>query len=607
MPRAGDVWRSPGAWPRVVASVAVLSIACRVAAQDPRLTNPVADTVYVTYNIQASQGVAAASAASAESQYVAARVVPLATGDGAAGNLPLRPGETPEAAAARYRKVPGVLSAAPELWAFAQDASGDDGVAASDTSAASPFPYYAPTGNKKWDESWAMVKTSVGYVWGRGVGGRSVDTAPSKDGDETRVCIIDSGVDCEHPELKPMCADGAAFVHNRAPQLGLQYAQDESGHGTYMAGLVAAAANDKGMAGMLYKGSALYVCKFMDGDGVGYISNALQCLRWCISKNVALSIAAWGTNLGDMEWDGPDTVGALYWQFQEEMKQQGQRHLLVTAAGNHGRQLREQKDCRSFFFMPAQLKLGNMVVVGATDETDDVWREGGGSATGDTCSAPVEGVGSNYGSRWVDIMAPGRLVWTTRLRTAAEAADGLATYKQVSGTSVATALVGGAAGLILARTWNWAAEDMVEVRVALLEGCDSVQALSRNLLDSSQQVVGGGCRLNAYNALAAYYSDDDDWPWLPPGMCGVEPPRPPPSPSPPPAPRAAAQPAHNSADETAPAAAKAQAPKAAAALAETPQAVAEAAALPQAPQALAEAAAFPQAAAIPSAAATAQL
>lgn len=80
----------------------------QVAAQDPRLTNPVADTVYVTYNIQASQGVAAASAASAESQYVAARVVPLATGDGAAGNLPLRPGETPEAAAARYRKVPGV-------------------------------------------------------------------------------------------------------------------------------------------------------------------------------------------------------------------------------------------------------------------------------------------------------------------------------------------------------------------------------------------------------------------------------------------------------------------------------------------------------------------
>ena len=411
-----------------------------MAAQDPRLTNPVADTVYVTYNIQASQGVAAASAASAESQYVAARVVPLATGDGAAGNLPLRPGETPEAAAARYRKVPGVwlqprgspcaagpaagpppavqpasrtrqaysglpgagecsysalilwclpmhaaaslcatqtrsslprvllnkhpaaapapanllppcrapagvLSAAPELWAFAQDASGDDGVAASDTSAASPFTYYVPTGNKKWDESWAMVKTSVGYVWGRGVGGRSVDTAPSKDGDETRVCIIgeqrghdacgrascccwpqrrarmapslhprprrrpsgnparlrsmagcasqqpapgrphlaspqspppptthlppasalppalprrcpaaDSGVDCEHPELKPMCADGAAFVHNRAPQLGLQYAQDESGHGTYMAGLVAAAANDKGMAGMLYKG-----------------------------------------------------------------------------------------------------------------------------------------------------------------------------------------------------------------------------------------------------------------------------------------------------------------------------------------------------------------
>ena len=63
--------------------------------------------------------------------------------------------------------------------------------------------------------------------------------------------------------------------------------------------------------------------------------------------------------------------------------------------------------------------------LGPADETDDVWREGGGSATGDTCSAPVEGVGSNYGSRWVDIMAPGRLVWTTRLRTAAEAADGL--------------------------------------------------------------------------------------------------------------------------------------------------------------------------------------
>jgi subtilisin family serine protease len=62
-------------------------------------------------------------------------------------------------------------------------------------------------------------------------------------------------VDCGHPDLAGLCTDGAAFLPGQAGRYGLQYALDSNGHGTYMAGMVAASGtNNRGVAGVLYRG-----------------------------------------------------------------------------------------------------------------------------------------------------------------------------------------------------------------------------------------------------------------------------------------------------------------------------------------------------------------
>jgi hypothetical protein len=55
-------------------------------------------------------------------------------------------------------------------------------------------------------------------------------------------------------------------------------------------------------------------------------------------------------------------------EFENTLKKNKGRHLMVAAAGNQGRLLQSQKSCPSFFFLPAQLKLSNMLVVGASGE-----------------------------------------------------------------------------------------------------------------------------------------------------------------------------------------------------------------------------------------------
>jgi hypothetical protein len=69
-----------------------------------------------------------------------------------------------------------------------------------------------------------------------------------------------------------------------------------------------------------------------------------------------------------MEWEGSSTAGALYWRFRELLQQQGHSHLLVAAAGNQGRPLLGHDRCRPFFFLPAQMRAANMLVVGASGE-----------------------------------------------------------------------------------------------------------------------------------------------------------------------------------------------------------------------------------------------
>ena len=60
-----------------------------------------------------------------------------------------------------------------------------------------------------------------------------------------RVAIVDSGIDADHPEFAGRIAGAQTFVGGSARV-------DEHGHGTFVAGVIAANLNDQGIAGIAF-------------------------------------------------------------------------------------------------------------------------------------------------------------------------------------------------------------------------------------------------------------------------------------------------------------------------------------------------------------------
>jgi subtilisin family serine protease len=106
------------------------------------------------------------------------------------------------------------------------------------------------------------------------------------------VAILDTGIDLAHPDLD--VAGGASFVE------GASSVTDENGHGTHVAGIVAArgffsAAFARGIAGVA-PGARLYAVKVLDRDGAGTLSDVIAGLDW-VAKN-ADRVAAANLSLG---------------------------------------------------------------------------------------------------------------------------------------------------------------------------------------------------------------------------------------------------------------------------------------------------------------------
>ena len=92
-------------------------------------------------------------------------------------------------------------------------------------------------------------------------------------GKGARVAVLDSGVDCGHPDLAPNCARGYnAFDPKAAPA-------DDNGHGTHVAGIIAGARNGGGMAGMAPEATILPV-KVLNSSGSSKTSDVLTGLAW---------------------------------------------------------------------------------------------------------------------------------------------------------------------------------------------------------------------------------------------------------------------------------------------------------------------------------------
>lgn len=102
---------------------------------------------------------------------------------------------------------------------------------------------------------------------------------PLATGAEIRVGVVDSGIDYTHPDLKDNYAGGRDFFNKDDDPM------DDNGHGTHVAGTIAAVDNGLGVVGVA-PNVRLYALKVLDGEGNGKISALIDAIDWAISNKL---------------------------------------------------------------------------------------------------------------------------------------------------------------------------------------------------------------------------------------------------------------------------------------------------------------------------------
>jgi subtilisin family serine protease len=213
----------------------------------------------------------------------------------------------------------------------------------------------------------------------------------TKGAPDVVVAVLDTGIDHGHPDLAGSLVAGYDVVN------GDSDAADDQGHGTASAGVIAARTNNgQGQAGMCWRCSLMPV-KVLAGNGFGTTAALATGIIWAVDH---------GADVISMSVGGPVTTQTL----TEALAYASRKGVvLVGAAGNSG---------SSTPNYPAADP--QVLSVAGTTEADSLYSW------------------SNFGS-WVQVAAPG-------CNTAAHLG---AAYVNFCGTSSATPVVAGLAGLLL--------------------------------------------------------------------------------------------------------------------------------------------------------------
>ncbi|WP_375768949.1 S8 family serine peptidase [Archangium gephyra] len=154
--------------------------------------------------------------------------------------------------------------------------------------------------------TWSVQMTQANEVWDPNGDGVLDTGAPNGSG--ITVCVIDSGIDPEHPELKAAYAGGKDFIDgDDNPEDKDATGKWGGGHGTHVAGTILAqlgsggqvdlndtSLSPNGMVGVA-PGARLLVARVLDERGDGRTSNVIAALQWCGeqgAKVVSLSLGS---------------------------------------------------------------------------------------------------------------------------------------------------------------------------------------------------------------------------------------------------------------------------------------------------------------------------
>lgn len=304
------------------------------------------------------------------------------------------------------------------------------------------------------------IDTGTAAAWNLTTGGRNVVVA-----------VIDSGIDYTHPDIiRNMWHNSGEDWVSGSPGFngidddqngyiddyyGIDAANDNGdpmdtlGHGTHVAGIIGAVGNNgTGISGVAWN-TQLMALKFLDSDGT--LADELECISYILDmKKRGVPVWVVNASFGDIS----------YSRFEKEAFESLEKAgiMVITPAGNEGVLAASYR-----LEYPASYPLDNIITVAATDNTGKL--------------APF----SNYGVHEVDLAAPGVDILSTHLHHS---------YKSMSGTSMATAVVSGGMALLFENEKL----HITEARARILRGAQKLDYLEGRVFTEGQ--------LNIFNSLA---------------------------------------------------------------------------------------------------------
>lgn len=239
----------------------------------------------------------------------------------------------------------------------------------------------------------------------------------NKRGEGAKIAILDTGIDLSHPAFEKI--KSTIKVRNFTNQGGRDNVEDENGHGTHVAGIIAAqpqevkkeSADDPGgeqdarpqnhFKGLAHKADLL-IGKVLNKHGEGAVDWVAEGINWAVNQRA---------NVISLSMSGTESTQALYKAVHSAL---AKGVCIIAAAGNGG------SLSQNSIGFPG--RYGGVVTVAAHDVygRPTLFSSSGGE---------------------IDFMAPGAEIWSTFKG---------GKYAKLSGTSMATPFVAGLSAMIIA-------------------------------------------------------------------------------------------------------------------------------------------------------------